>query len=252
MLTITCLSISCISGKTFKIVDIDFARASLALDEEYLRGGFQTGPGNQMFYSTSRDDNDFLPEEMHHGTYNNIPQTLSVSHKITAAKWAELNITDPNTPNNPFRGFFGLGFSPNANNKDSGTGHGYMVGTAPYGFWQVGLEGTPAAYDPVVNNTKLLCSLPGSNYPSGMGFIPSGSKKDGVMFADFDHDTIQILPLDYTTKQNGTTGLCINNSTGQPELGTDNPRLYDFTWYVSEPSGFMFDPRVSIFKMKSK
>lgn len=218
------------------------------LEDEYLDNGFQNsagiGPGNQVFFGTAPNTIDYFPDKMYHGSYSTTTETLTVSHTITPEKWAELGLTDPNMPHIPFKGLYGIGFSPDPSNVDPGTNHGYMVGTSNYGFWQVGLQGTSAAYNPVAGNTKLLCSLLGRKYPGGMGFIPSGSKKHSVMLADYYSSTVQILPLDYTTVQDGTTGLCIDSTTGQAKLGTVNPQLQSFATGIDGAWGFLFDPQV--------
>jgi hypothetical protein len=88
--------------------------------------------------------------------------------------WSGVDITDPNHNSLAFTGLFGIGFSPSVSNIDPGTNHGYMVGTTPYGFCQVGLTRTATAYNPTVVNTRLLCSLP-TEYLGGMaGIHPIG------------------------------------------------------------------------------
>lgn len=242
-----------ITATTGKIIGIQFENAAMVLDEEYIDNGFQEdvalGPGNQLFYSIvpeKVDNPNYLPYEVRHGTYNDQTKTITPVHTITNTTWHGLQITDPNKEGIEFTGLYGIGFSPSSrNNNDPRTQHGYMVGTAPYGFWQVGLQETAGKYNPVKADTKLLCSLPEWKYPGGMGFIPSGSKKDGVMLADFDSGTVQILPLDYDTPaSDGTKGLCLNNSTKNPELGTNNPYLVNFATNVTDAWGFMFDPQV--------
>lgn len=240
-------------ASTGKIVDIQFENATMALDEKWLDNGFQetsaAGPDKQLFYSIVPDGGPspvgYYPYEVHHGTYNKISGTFEARHKITNTQWLGLGINDPNRPSEPFRGLYGIGFSPNSSNKDPGTNHGYMVGTAPYGFWQVGLTGSPSSYTPTVANTKLLCSLPNREYAGGTGFIPSGSLKDSVMLAEYSSGEVQILPLDYSVTQSGTTGLCLDNATSTPTLGTANPKIVTFATGIDEAWGFMFDPQVS-------
>lgn len=221
---------------------------------DYLDNGFQNdvakGPGDQVFYSIVPEDDPpnpdtYYPYEVHHGTFNGTDKSFTFVHNITYDTWFGLNITDP-IEDEYFTGLFGIGFSPSTTgNIDPGTNHGYMIGTAPYGFWQVGLTGTPAAYTPTASNTQFLCSLD-AEYPGGMAFVPSGSLKDSVMLADYDNAEVLILELDYTTPDNdtGTTGLCIDSTTKQPLLGTANPQIETFATGVDNAWGFFFDPTV--------
>jgi hypothetical protein len=234
-----------------------FANATEVLAVSGLDNGFQNqnaaGPGNQVFYSiaplyTITGHEEYYPYEVHHGTFDSAAKSFSFVHNITYGTWTGLNISDPSRPIYGFTGLLGIGFSPSANNLDPGTNYGYMVGTAPYGFWQVGLAGTAAAYTPVAANTRKLCSLE-AEFARGMAFIPSGSLKDSVMINSFDDSEVKILELDYSTPDaaTGTTGLCIDSTSGLPELGTASPKIETFATGIDGAWGLFFDPQVRPF-----
>mmetsp|Transcript_24396 Transcript_24396/g.34049 ORF Transcript_24396/g.34049 Transcript_24396/m.34049 type:complete len:434 (-) Transcript_24396:46-1347(-) len=214
-----------------KIQGMDFNNSRVVFATEYLDLGFKTGGLDAYRWYSIVPDDDYYPDMIGYGTYDAIAKTFTEDGRIPKSDFEALNKTDP-LSDIEFTGLLGIDFSPVVN--DPGTGHGMMYGTAPYGFWRMGLTraGTPIKYTP--SNAEFLCSID-AQYPGGFAYIPSGSYKDSVLLSDYSNDQISLLSLD-------ANGLCINATSGLGELGTSNPKIETFATDVENAWGFFFDP----------
>ena len=131
----------------------------------------------------------------------------------------------------------GLTFSPHIIDPD--TNFGLMqLGTFGgakdvYNVALIPLDG--AIFEP--QRVELFATLPVATGTGEIAYIPSGAHAGNLMYLDWNLGTIGILLID------PTTGFPLDDATGLPALGTDNPRVESFAFDLgSGPWGLEFDP----------
>lgn len=66
-----------------------------------------------------------------------------------------------------------------------------------------------------------------ARYAGGFSFIPSGSNRNNIFFADYNNDIVKMMKFD---------------ASGRPAVPTETT---DFITGITAPWGFFFDPQVS-------
>ena len=111
--------------------------------------------------------------------------------------------------------------------QDPETGVGKLMCTSEYSFWEVDLQldnsTTPSKWE--ITNATILALLD-SEYTGGYSFIPSGSNKNNIFFADYEGDKVEMMTFD---------------DSGRPVVPTE---ITTFIEDIDDPWGFFFDPQV--------
>ena len=112
--------------------------------------------------------------------------------------------------------------------QDPGTGIGKIMCTSIESFWEVALQlndsTTPSKWE-IASATKL--AELDAYYAGGYSFIPSGSNKNNIFFADWDNSIVKMMKFD---------------AAGRPVVPTQTT---DFITGIDRPWGFFFDPKVT-------
>lgn len=94
-------------------------------------------------------------------------------------------------------------------------------------FWEVGLSQNVSTSEWEISGASKLADLD-AYYAGGFSFIPSGSNKDNIFFADWDNDIVKMMEFDVD---------------GRPAPGPINT---DFITGIKAPWGFFFDDKVIV------
>ncbi len=134
----------------------------------------------------------------------------------------------------------GLTFSPYI--TEPNTGFGMMqvsvwLGAAIYNVRLTALGG--GLFQP--EEIELFVTLPREG-TGAIQYIPSGPFEGNMMYVNWDYGEVRILLIDQAT------GLAIDDATGLPTLGTENPRVLPFASGLGVgPWGLEFDPLTNDF-----
>jgi hypothetical protein len=97
-------------------------------------------------------------------------------------------------------------------------------------FMELGLQpktnGTANEWE--FTNVTTLAEL-NSTYPGGFSFIPSGSYKGNIFYADWSKDAVKMMEFD---------------ASGRPAGNISHPVITEFITGIERPWGFFFDPQV--------
>jgi MYXO-CTERM domain-containing protein len=132
------------------------------------------------------------------------------------------------------RSVAGLTFSPHR--TDPGTAFGQMQVSSWQGDDIFELPLTPATgglFTP--GDATLFVSLPQEG-TGAIQYVPSGLFEGDLMYVNWNYGEVRILAIDEAT------GLPIDQDTGEPTLGTENPVDQRFAWDLGiGPWGLEFD-----------
>lgn len=206
--------------------------------------GFNKGPdaapaASQYYWFSKYNNSKDTPGGLYYGTYDG--SSFSTEGEITSTYLAGLNVNDPVT-NYTFEGFFGLDFHPNI--ASLATNQQFLYGTAPKGLWRVAPTLVGGGYNIQASNIEFLCSI-ASDYPGGLGFIPSGTNINSLLIPDYDDNAVKLLKLD------PSTGYCIDKSSLSPVPEITDPILSNFVNNTEGAWGFIFDPETNDFFVSS-
>lgn len=130
----------------------------------------------------------------------------------------------------------GLAFSPHL--VDPATGFGQLQVSSWLGNGVYNVPLTPAGggvYTPGM--ATLFVSLPQQG-TGAIQYIPQGLYTGNMMYVNWDFGEVRMVVIDRAT------GLPIDDTTGQPTLGTTNPRDIRFAYEIGVgPWGLEFDPQ---------
>lgn len=101
--------------------------------------------------------------------------------------------------------------------------------TSFYSFWEVALELSLTTSEWEITDATKLANLD-AEWAGGFSFIPSGSNKGNIFFADWDNDIVKMMKFD---------------ATGRP-APAGNPEITDFITGIQGPWGFFFDEKVKL------
>ena len=115
--------------------------------------------------------------------------------------------------------------------QDSGTGVGKLMCTGYFkDFWEVDMQvdnsTTPSKWE--ITSATLLAKGFGK-LATGFSFIPSGSYKNNIVWADWSNDTINMMTFD---------------DSGRPVTNILTPEITTFIEDFVSPQGVFFDPKV--------
>ncbi len=133
----------------------------------------------------------------------------------------------------------GLTFSPYIH--DPNTGFGIMQVSAWPGEALYNVRLSPLGgnlFEPA--NVQLFANLPRSG-TGAIQYVPSGPFMGNMMYVNWNYDEVCLLLVDRAT------GLPIDDATGLPTLGTDNPRIQRFAYELAGAWGLEFDPLTNDF-----
>ena len=124
--------------------------------------------------------------------------------------------------------------------QDPGTGVGKLMCTSLEDeFWEVALQlnnsATPSKWE--ISSATLLAKG-FSYYNGGFSFIPSGSHKNDIVFADYDANTVKRMKFDDNGRPVVQGGADPNTALIAAEITKLIEENIDYAW------GVFFDPKV--------
>lgn len=134
----------------------------------------------------------------------------------------------------------GLAFSPHRSDPATGFGWLHLSSWPGDGIYEVPLEPLPSGfYQP--GTARILVRLPQQG-TGALQYVRRGPFAGNLMYVNWDFGEVRMLALDRAT------GLPIDAETGQPTLGTSNPRTIRFAYGMGTgPWGLSFDPLTNDF-----